>query len=148
MGMRATLDPLGGPATLVDKMIGNAFETVAAVARHLREIKYLSMNMDAVVFAAQTMLTTNPERVAMVTGSTGALGATVSIPLPGGVSIENIRSSSVLIASTDGDLYGIESGMFSATIQGESASLKFNLSSAAPDVLANAPIRWRLAYEV
>jgi hypothetical protein len=52
MGMRASLDCFAGPTTLVDKMIGNAFKTVEAVALHLKEIKYLAYNMDAIVAAA------------------------------------------------------------------------------------------------
>ena len=51
--MRATTDFAGGNgAPLVNKMIGDAFLTVKAVADNINDVKYVAYNMQAVITLA------------------------------------------------------------------------------------------------
>ena len=45
MGMRNTHDPYGSPAVLVDNMLGNSYEVVRYVAKHIEYIKHVSAHM-------------------------------------------------------------------------------------------------------
>jgi hypothetical protein len=49
MGHRNPHDPFGGADTFVDKMIGNAYEVVKFVARYVKEIRYVALNMEHVL---------------------------------------------------------------------------------------------------
>lgn len=144
MAMRAVHDPLGGGAILVDKMIGSAFDVVREVQLNLDAVKYLATNMRAVTKAAELQAITFPERVVMVSGTTGALGSVVELDIPMEVTAANIRQSSPMIVTSTGDVYGESSGMFVASLV--NGYLRLVLSPSAPVALGQAEIRWRLAY--
>ncbi|WP_421991659.1 hypothetical protein [Roseococcus sp.] len=143
--MRTAFDPAGGPAGLVDKMIGSAFDTVLKVARELATIKYVAAHMGLVSSVAQTMQTTMPERTLTITGRTGSLGEMVELEMPAAVTVTNIRAIDVLLITPEGDVYGANSGHFVAGLQ--DGYLSLTLNQAAPITLVQAEIRWRLIYD-
>lgn len=152
MNMRTVHDPrngVGDPysdypnghASLVDKMIGNAYEVVRYVAKHLDMIRYVGSNMENIHEIA-TNLKTN----GLVLGTVLGLNETASIAIPEGVSQASILSSSVMLVDLDGSLYGPDSGYFSASIQ--TGALRVFLHPDAPLQLENAVVRWFLTYGV
>ena len=52
MSFRPSSDPMGGPAPLVDKMIGTAYDVVRLVALHIQQIKHVSDQLEAVTITA------------------------------------------------------------------------------------------------
>lgn len=46
--MRTPHNPYGGVNPLIDKMIGNAYDVVKYVARHLKAIRYVAENMERI----------------------------------------------------------------------------------------------------
>lgn len=146
MNMRAPLNPynsFGDPqhTALIDKMFGNAYDTVRYVACNLKMLTYVAHNMEAINKVAQGMLTNR-----LVMGTSGQAGSTVQIPLPADVPATAVVSSSVLIATQTGDLYGPDSGFFTATIM--AGKLNLTLKGAAPVALENASVRWFLQFMV
>lgn len=82
--MRTPFNPQGDANTLIDKMIGNAYDIVKYVACYLREIRYVAENMEQVFIAAngnRRVLTGNP-------GGTSSL----ALALPSGVTVADIDS--------------------------------------------------------
>ena len=53
MGLRTVNDPFGGTDPLVDKMIGNAYNTVRHVALNMAQIKHVSENLESIHDLAQ-----------------------------------------------------------------------------------------------
>lgn len=53
MNMRTTLDPFGGGAPIVDKMLGNAYQTVRLVAQYIEEVRHVSHHMKNVYDVSQ-----------------------------------------------------------------------------------------------
>lgn len=128
-----------GNASLVDKLIGTAYGTVRRVADHLSYIKFVAMNMETIVAAANNRLT------ATAVGTTAASrGVPVTVALPAGVSLANITSSTILITGSDGNLYLSDSGYF--TYQISASGLTLTVSTSAPTALVNAAFRWALTY--
>ena len=48
MGMSSTLNPCGNGAQIVDKLLGEAYETVRHVATHIEYVKHVSLHMEQV----------------------------------------------------------------------------------------------------
>lgn len=143
MGMRSPLDPYGGRAGLVDKFIGDAFDIVHAVSRHLSEIKYLVMNMEAIIIVAKNLPDTSTKTVG---ARLGFRGETVSVPMPEGITMANIVSSTVLALDGQGNAYQTNNGDFYFHIQ--NGALKLTLSSAAPATMSGAEVRWNIVYRI
>lgn len=127
-----------GNASLVDKLIGTAYGTVRRVADHLGYIKFVAMNMETIIAAANNRLT------ATTVGTTAARGMPATVALPAGVLLANITSSTVLITGSDGNLYLSDSGYF--TTQISASGLTLTVSTSAPAILANAAFRWVVTY--
>jgi hypothetical protein len=140
MSMRPSHDPDSAVTALIDKRIGNAFESVRLVAERLREIVYLVANMEAVVTLAQSQ-----ERVAYQVAPITALESALVIPLPAPVAVEDIRASEVILVSTDGVIYCADSNLFTSEVS--SSGLSVTVDDADPQLL-NGEIRWRLVYSV
>lgn len=85
--MRQVHDPYGGVNPLIDKMIGNAYDIVKYVARYLREIRYVAENMEYVYNAAHNKKVVVEEQ---------AQGNNLYIPLPSGVSMDNLENVEVI----------------------------------------------------
>ena len=139
--LRATCSPFGSPSACVDKLIGNAYDTVKLVADQLPMLQYLVDNMESLVMIANDLSLT-----VTVMDTAGQPGQTISIPLPDGVEQDNVSAHSVLLDDGAGSLYGYESNMFSYYIQ--NGELKFTLSDTAPQELAGAIIRWTISHKV
>lgn len=139
--MRAFNDPMGGTDPLVDKMIGNAYDTVALVAKNLQELLYLGQNMDDLSLIANSLRIST-----MVEGIAGQLGELVSIPLPVGIQQSKLQSSSVMVTALDGTIYTADSGYFTSYIK--DGALKFAMKLMAPVDLIGAPVRWFVSYGV
>lgn len=130
-----------GHTGLIDKMIGNAYDVVKYVARHLDVIRYVATNMENIYVVA-----TNLKRSVLVISETGLANTTKSVALPEGVTPAMVVASSVLVQDANGDLFGSDSGYFTASIQ--SGALRLFLKPDAPANLENAVIRWFLTYGV
>lgn len=128
-----------GHTGLIDKMIGNAFDVVRYVAEHLNVIRYVAANMEDIYQVA-----TNLKRSVLIYNTTGEANTTKSVALPEGVTQAMVVASSVLVQDANGDLFGSDSGYFTATIQ--SGALRVFLKPGAPANLENAVIRWFLTY--
>ena len=89
---RATTSPYGGSSQMVDKMIGNAYDTVKDVADNLPLLEYLANNMEALIKIANDLSTTS-----IVLGIAGNPGETVQLALPTDVDQDTITSMSVLL---------------------------------------------------
>ena len=138
MSFRPSTDPMGGPAPLVDKMIGTSYDVVLHVSKNLELIQYVADHMEELLSLASNQLATKT-----VTGVAGQLGELVSILLPTGVQQSTLVSSSVLLVSSTGAIYDAEH--FSTYV--EDTSLKFSLKLTAPTSLIGAEIRWHVTYE-
>ena len=136
-----TCDPYraDGNAPLVDRMIGTAYDVVKYVARHLDVIRYVAANMENIYEVAS-----NLKRSGVVLGETLTAGATASVAIPETITQSMILSSTVLVETATGDLFGADSGYFTASIQ--AGALRLALSSSAPAALENATIRWFITY--
>lgn len=141
MGFRNAHNPYGGRGPLVDKMIGTYYRMVESVAMNMDSIRYVVANMASIVAIAAGLRSS-----LKILGTAGEVGTTVSIPLPTGFVQDKITASSVILVATNGNIYGSESGMFSAWIQG--GALKVTLESDASTAIEGAEVRWLITYEV
>lgn len=132
-------DNRGGHTPLIDKMLGSAYDVVKYVARHLDAIRFVALNMETINEVATNMKTSG-----LVLGMTEEVGVTVSIALPDGITQGMVLSSAVLVQAPNGDVYGADSGHFTATIQ--AGALRLALKSTAPIILENAVVRWFITY--
>lgn len=138
--MRNTLDPFGGSDTVVDKVIGNAYDVVLAVRMKLRELMFIVANMDSLMEIANNLKSTT-----VVSGISGVAGATTIIQLPLGMSPLKILSSTVMLADQFGNMYTPDSGYFTTLIQG--GNLHVIMAPTAPIGAQNIPIRWFITSE-
>lgn len=140
-GSCSPFDEDAGNVRLVDKLIGNAYDVVKYVARHIDVLRYVASNMENIHEVA-----VNLKRSGLVLGQTGLVNTTISVGLPEGVPASTVLSSSVLIETANGSLFGSDSGYFTASIQAE--ALRVFLKPEAPVALENAVIRWFITYGV
>ncbi len=140
MGHRNPHDPFGGADTFVDKMIGNAYEVVKFVARHVKEIRYVAFNMEHIYRVSQNIY----ENI-LLTKPINALGATFEIDLPEGVIPLMVINSSVTVQTIAGTIYGPSADTFSWII--EDNKLKVTVSLSAPAGMVGANIRWLLNWQ-
>lgn len=146
MNMRATLDPynkFGDPqhTALIDKMFGNAYDTVRYVAQNVHMLKYVAHNMEAIDKVARGMLTNR-----LVLAVAGEAGSVVQVPLPIDIPAMAVVASSVMLVTATGDMYSPDSGFFTTTIV--AGKLLVNLKSNAPVALEGAVVRWFLQFMV
>lgn len=145
MAMRNLLDPFGGRRTaLIDASIGGAYDAVRAVADRLNEIKYLVHNMPAIIANAKGYTGFRQVSVTTARGRMGELGSTVTVPMPDGVTMDNLVGSHVLVIIGTGDIYSDNNGNIETQIR--KGNLKVSLSADAPVALAGAEIRWTMVH--
>lgn len=109
--MRPVFNPMGGPDTLVDKMLGNAYDTVKCVSFALPQIKHVSSQLEAVYNVANSLdsvvtVADNIEvlkNIKVLKGVAPALGSTTVIPH--GVNQDKILGITVSILSPNGSIY-------------------------------------------
>ena len=144
MSIRPAFDPYGGCAPQVDKMIGSAFPIVEKVANNLDAINYLVSNMNAIVQVAENF---QMEVTTMVTAVAPAAGESISIPLPEGVTIANIRASNVLLVTTTGNIYNMfpGHGCTAVIIAGE---LVVAFTEGAHPSFEGGELRWHITYGI
>jgi hypothetical protein len=143
MAIRNVQDPHGGRTGLVDTLIGNAFDIVYLVARHINEIKYIVANMEAVILVAKNL----PESVNITRKLTlGNRGQITTYDLPDEVTVSNLASSSLMVIDNNGDAFPNQDGNFQWWYDG--GKLKIYLSPDAPLVMAQAEARWNITYKV
>lgn len=124
---------------LIDKMIGNAYQTVSFVACNMSAIQYVARNMEDI-----HALATEVRATKVVKQTAGELGSVNNVPMPEGITLDDIVGSSVVLVSTDGSLFDATSGHFSVTVT--SVGLVLNLGMGAPAGLAEGEIRWLISY--
>lgn len=135
--MRAFNDPMGGTDPLIDKTIGNAYDTVALVAKNIALIQFLGENMDELTLIAKGLKTTTyVETVA------GQIGELVSTVLPASIKVADIKSFTVMLRDSTGSLFAGDSGLFNARI--EAGATKVALMPAAPPSLIGSTVVWSI----
>lgn len=135
--MRAFNDPMGGTDPLIDKAIGNAYDTVALVAKNIALIQFLGENMDELTLIAKGLKTTTyVETVA------GQIGELVSTVLPTSIKVADIKSFTVMLRDSTGNLFAGDSGLFNARI--EAGAAKVALMPAAPPSLIGSTVVWSI----
>lgn len=135
--MRAFNDPMGGTDLIIDKMIGNAYDTVALVAKNIALIQFLGENMDELTLIAKGLKTTTyVETVA------GQIGELVSTVLPASIKVADIKSFTVMLRDSTGSLFAGDSGLFNARI--EAGATKVALMPAAPPSLIGSTVVWSI----
>lgn len=145
MTIRCSTDPFGGFNPLIDKTIGNSFQTVKYVADYCKDIRYVAENMEDVYIVAQNMKSIKENT--FVTGTTGISGSSVIVPLPTQVDLTKILVSNVVIRSAlTGDVYDSSFGYFTCRIASD--GLHLTLDGAAPSSVQNSPFVWFLIYNV
>lgn len=131
--MRPTFDVVCKKALdpLVDKTIGNAYETVNYVADHMDEL---------------LALTPRETDTRYVQGLIGLLGSTATIPLPVDISVNIIRSSTVQLRTIGGVIHNESSGYFTVALS--AAGLVVTLKPTAPLALQNSVVLWTIVFGV
>lgn len=131
--MRPTFDVPNKQALdpLVDKTIGNAFDTVNYVAEHMKEL---------------LTLTPRDTDTRYIESSVGLLGQTTPVPIPVDIPVDMIRSSVVQLRDSTGRFYDITSGYYEVVLN--RTRLEVTLLGSAPLVMQNAKILWTLVYGV
>lgn len=133
--MRGSLDPVGGSDTVVDKLIGNAYDVVLAVRLKLRELMFIVANMDSLMLIANDLKSTT-----LVNGVSGLAGDTTIVKLPLGMNPLKILSSTVSLNDAMGNIYGADTGYFNSVILG--GDLHVTMAPTAPVEVQNIPVRW------
>lgn len=133
MGMRPTFDVADKKALdpLVDKTIGNAYETVEYVAEHMSEL---------------LALTPRETDTRYIESSVGLLGQTTQVAIPVDISVDNIRSSVVQLRDSTGRFYDLSSGYFEVVLN--RTRMEVTLLGSAPLVMQNAKILWTIVFGV
>ena len=131
--MRPTFDVADKKALdpLVDKTIGNAYETVEYVAEHMSEL---------------LALTPRETDTRYIESSVGLLGQTTPVPIPVDIPVDMIRSSIVQLRDNTGRFYDITYGYFEVVLN--STRLEVTLLGSAPLAMQNAKILWTLVFGV
>ena len=133
MGMRPSFNvqKTTGFDPMVDKTIGNAYETV----------NYVAENMD------KLLEFTPPDiQERYVEGMLGLKGETVTIAVPWDIPMDMIRSSAVQIRDVLSQIYDVASGYFTYTLR--TNGLHVTLEDDAPYELQNSVILWTITYGV
>lgn len=143
MGIRNPFDKgnwdVNNPTTLVDKMIGSAYDVVKYVACHMRYIEYVAKNMRDIYDVA-----TEGRRSKLIKGTLGALGSTTTINLTPLVQ-DQIQSMHLNLIGADGTLYEPNGLDLIATIT--AGVLTIVLDPDAPAVYANAKVNVTVFYD-
>lgn len=140
MTFRPFNDPHAQPGCQVDKLIGSSYDVVRHVACHISEVSKVSRYMHDVRTVAHEVF-----RTLMVKGVAPNIGATVQLPLPTKVTLDNIRDFSVLLVAADGSIYPLGHPAFTAVIS--SGYLFVAVSPTAPANVVGSQIRWTISYK-
>ena len=141
MGHRPFNDPLSGsPTGQVDVLLGSAYDVVRRVSHHIKDVCNVSRHMHDVRTVANEVM-----RTRFVTSIAPVLGGQVSIPLPAYVTLDNLRSFSVLIVTATGEAYSLGDTIFTARFV--AGNLIVAISPSAPADVVGGQIRWTVSYK-
>ncbi len=132
--MRPCHNPYGGVNPLIDKMIGNAYDIVKYVARHLKEIRYLAENMSTIYDVAhgyRVQLNGNPQG-----------NNSFSLAIPNNIAPSDITGLSA-IAMYSNQIFVPSPETFSFGVNGQNVIISIN-DTDMPD-LVNADFKITLA---
>ena len=137
--MQSPFNPKAGNNSVVDALIGNAYEVVKYVAYYVKEIRYVAFNMEHVYRVSQNMYS-NVLKTLDITAKT-----TYTIDLPEGVTAPMIIGTSVHILTADGEIYGASEQNFSWVITG--GQLSVTIPGTAPDALVGGQLSWLINWQ-
>lgn len=140
MRVQNPFETKAGNNSVVDALIGNAYEVVKYVAYYVKEIRYVALNMADVHRVSQGMY----ENVLLI-ATIEALDTVVEIDLPEGVTALMLINSSVNVVTPTGDIYGDHSGSFTWFITG--GKLQVTIPDDAPGAFVGSSIRWLLNWQ-
>lgn len=138
--MQNPFNPKAGNNSVVDALIGNAYEVVKYVAYYVKEIQYVAYNMEHVYRVSQNMYQ-NVFKTLPIT----AVDTTYEIDLPEGVTAPMIIGTSVTVLTADGVIYGPSESTFTWTITG--GKLTVVVPPDAPEAMVGADIRWLINWQ-
>lgn len=154
MGFRPTFDVpcVNGQDSLVDKKIGNAYDTVKYVAEHMDELIRAASGGGGGGGSGGGLPAGYLKTIA--TGVTGAFpGSNTIIPFPAGVTYENIVESNVQIRSNAGIFVGENANLFTSyavsSIGGQPINGLYLMLATTNDaqMLINSAIIWSITYK-
>ena len=148
--MRPPFAPLGGPDVLVDKMLGNAYDTVKLVALNLAYIKHVQAQLEDVYTVSQNIANVNAVADALpaltlasnLSKALGALGTDTSIPL-GSIAPAKITGITLTVVGTDGNLYFPDAKL---TFKVVGTNIVVTLAADAPAVLGTGTAKAHVTY--
>ena len=120
-------------SVLVDKVLGNAYDTVKEVADKLELLEYLSFNMESIVRTANY----SGENVVLET-TLPSRGESVVVSLPTTITAENVMAIHAK-AYAAGNYHFSGIGTYISVSLG-ATSISVTLSTGAPIDLVNAPL--------
>ena len=138
--MQSPFQTKAGNNSIVDALIGNAYEVVKYVAYYVKEIRYVAFNMEHVYRVSQNMY-----QNVLKTEPITTLGSTVEIDLPEGVTAAMILNTGVHVLTADGALHGPGENKFSWVIA--DGKLSVSVSAFAPTEFLGADIRWLINWQ-
>lgn len=138
--MRNPLDGKGGADSLVDTLIGNAYEVVAYVAYYVKEIRYVAFNMEHVFRVSKNMYEHQLKEIEIT-----ALDTVYEIDLPTGLTVDMILNSSVNVITTDSKVYGPSADTFTWLITG--GKLTVTVPPGAPGTFVGGTLRWLINWQ-
>lgn len=126
--------------TQIDKLLGNTYDVVRHVARHIDEVAKVSRYMHDVRTLANEVF-----RTRLVTVVAPAPGNEVLVPLPSTITLENLRSFNVVLVASTGTVYALGDSAFTARIVSGNLAVFINL--IAPSDVEGGEIRWTISYK-
>ena len=146
MGMRPINDPYGTPITIVDKLIGNAYEIVRLIAKKMPIIEYLASIMERMEIVTQQSDNILSLKIVESTKLISEAGNTILIPIPDGISPNDIHDSMVSFLGSNGTLYFYESGKITHVIN--AGFLVVTIDASLTSVVLGGLIKWNLVHKV
>lgn len=134
-------NPFNNTNSLIDKMLGNSYRIIKDVWDNLKEIRYVSYNMEDI----HAVATGTVRSQLLLTGTT--LNPTTEIPLPNQFLIEELQSASVIMITTIGNklVFSPSESTFSWKI--ENGDVVVSLSDPVNPILVGSTIKCLLTYQ-
>ena len=134
MSLGNPFNPKAGNDSVVDALIGSAYEVVKYVAYYVKEIRYVAFNMEHVYAVSQNMYK-NAFKVQTMTNR----GQDYTFTLPEGVTAGMILNIAPTVLTSAGAIYGPSPANFSWVL-GDGVII-VNIPGDAPEAFVGASLR-------
>lgn len=134
MGVQNPFEVRSGNNSVVDALIGNAYEVVKYVAYYVKEIQYVALNMADVHRVSQNLY----EHV-LLEDDILSLGSEIEFELPNGVTAAMLLNINCIVITSAGSVYGVGADTISWLL--EDGVITVSVSGDAPDSFVGAKLR-------